>query len=95
MSKEVLSAINHSYDLASYTTLELRGLFNDWIGEIELRVVAFVNKRQQADPQELADHFKLTTKSIIFVLGKLAREGRITMEAEDKAKGKLHLLKRE
>ena len=95
MSKEVLTAINHSYELASYATPELRGLFNDWLGEIELRVIAFVNRRQQADPQELADHFKLTTESIIFVLGKLAREGKISMEAKGKAKGNLHLLKRE
>lgn len=95
MSKEVLSAINHSYELASYATPELRGLFNDWLGEIELRVIAFVNRRQQADPKELADHFKLTTESIIFVLGKLAREGKISMEAKGKAKRNLHLLKRE
>lgn len=94
MSKEVLTAINHSYELASYATPELRGLFNDWIGEIEVRVIAFVNRHQQADPKELADHFKLTTESIIFVLGKLAREGKITMEAKGKAKGNLHLLKR-
>ncbi len=95
MSKEVLSAINHSYELASYATPELRCMFNDWLAEIELRVIAFVNRRQQADPQELADHFKLTTESIIFVLGKLAREGKITMEAKGNAKGNLHLLKRE
>ncbi len=94
MSKEVLSAINHSYELASYATPELRNLFNDWISEIELLVTAFINRRQQADPQELADHFKLTTESIIFILGKLAKEGKISMEAKEKPKGNLHLLKR-
>lgn len=95
MSKEVLTAINHSYELASYATPELRSLFNDWLGEIELRVINFVSRRNRVDPQELAAHFKLTAESIIFVLGKLAREGKITMEAKGKATGNLHLLKRE
>ena len=93
MSKEVLTAISHSHELASYATPELRGLFNEWLGEIELRVTAFVDKRNRVDPQELASHFKLTTKSILFVLGKLAREGKISMVAKGKANGNLHLLK--
>lgn len=95
MSKEVLTAINHSYELASYATPELRGLFNEWLGEIELRVIDFVGKRNRVDPRELASHFTLTTESILFVLGKLAREGKISMEAKGRARGKLHILKRE
>jgi hypothetical protein len=95
MSKEVLSSINHSYELASYATPELRGLFHDWLGEIELRVIDFVSRRNRVDPQELAAHFKLTTESIIFILGKLAREGKVTMEAKGTATGNLFLLKRE
>jgi hypothetical protein len=35
MSKEVISVINHSYELATYSTPELRRLFADWLGEIE------------------------------------------------------------
>ncbi len=93
MSKEVLSAINHSYELASYATPELRGLFNEWLGEIEMRVIDFVDSRNRLDPQELATHFKLTTESILFVLGKLAREGKISMKTKGKAKGNLLLLK--
>jgi len=94
MSKEVLATIHHSYELASYATPELRGLFNDWLGEIEVRVMDFVNSRKRIDPQELAAHFKLTTESIIFMLGKLAREGKITLAARGNRTGKLHLLKR-
>jgi hypothetical protein len=44
MNKEALTAISHSYELATYATPELRGLFNDWLGEIELRVVDFVSR---------------------------------------------------
>ena len=95
MSKEVLTAISHSYELASYATPELRGLFNEWLGEIELRVIDFVGRRNRVDPQELATHFKLTAESILFVLGKLAREGKISMEDKGTTRGNLHLLKGE
>jgi len=95
MSKEVLTAISHSYELGSYATPELRSMFHDWLGEIELRIIDFLGSRNRVNPQELANHFKLTTESIIFILGKLAREGTISMEAKGKARGNLHLLKRE
>ena len=94
MSKEVLAAINHSYELASYATPELRGLFNEWLGEIELRVIDFVGKRNRVDPRELAARFNLTTKSILFILGKLVREGKINMEAKGRLTGNMHLLQR-
>lgn len=94
MSKEVLAAISHSYELGSYATPELRSMFNDWLGEIELRVKDFVGRRSRVDPRELATHFKLTTESILFILGKLAREGKITMEAKGKAEGNLRLFNR-
>ncbi len=94
MSREVLAAISHSYELAPYATHELRGLFNDWLGEIELRVIDFVNKRNRVDPKELSSHFKLTTESIIFVLGKLEREGKITTNIKGKSTASLRLLKR-
>ena len=92
MSKEVLNAISHSYELASYATPELRGMFHDWLGEIELRVMDFVSRRKRVDPQELATHFTLTTESILFILGKLAREEKITMEATGRAENNVRLI---
>ncbi len=86
MSREVLNAISHSYELASYATPELRGLFNDWLGEIELRVKDFIDRHKRVDPQELATHFALTIESILFILGKLAREGKISMEVKGRTK---------
>jgi len=81
MSKEVLSAISHSYELATYSTPELRGLFNDWLGEIEQEVLEFLENRNEVDPNEVAEHFRLERESVIFILGKLAREGKINMQA--------------
>jgi hypothetical protein len=93
MSKEVLAAVSHTYDLSSYSTPELRSLFDDWLGEIERLVNTFVNERNNADPDEIAVHFKLKRESVIFILSKLAREGKITMQASGHGRGKIRLLK--
>ncbi len=81
MSKEVISAVSHSYELATYSTPELRGLFNDWMSEIEKEVVVFLTDREKVDPDEVASYFKLNRESALFILGKLAREGKIKMQA--------------
>jgi len=81
MSKEVITAISHTYDLASYSTAELRSLFDDWLRAIEQLVINFVNQRKKADPDEIATHLNLQRTSVIFVLSKLAREGSIAMQA--------------
>lgn len=74
MSKEVISAISHSYELATYSTPELRGLFNDWLGEIEREIMEFLADRNTVDPDEVAQHFRLERGSVIFILSKLARK---------------------
>ncbi len=84
MSKEVLSAVSHSFELATYSTPELRGLFNDWMGSIEKEILEFIKGKGKADPDEVAGHFRLTRESAIFILGKMAREGKITMQASKK-----------
>lgn len=93
MSKEVLAAISHTYELASYSTSELRSLFNDWLAEIERLVVVFVNQRKKADPDEIANHFNLNRDSAIFMISKLARAGKISMQASGKGKDNIRHLK--
>jgi hypothetical protein len=83
MSKEVISAISHSYELATYSTPELRGLFNDWLGAIEREVIEFLADRKTVDPDEVAGHFRLERESVIFILSKLAHEGRSSFERRE------------
>jgi hypothetical protein len=85
MSKEVLSAVSQSFELATYSTPELRGLFNDWVGAIEREILDFIRDRGKVDPDEIAAHFRLERGSVIFMLGKLAREEKIRMQASDKS----------
>lgn len=80
MSKEVLTAVSHSFELATYSTPELRGLFNDWMQAIEQEVLDFVKGSEKVEPDGIAEKLRLSRESVIFVLGKLAREGKIKMQ---------------
>ncbi len=83
MSKEVLSAVSQSSELATYSTPELRGLFNDWVGSIEREILDFIKDKGKVDPDEIAAHFRLERGSVIFMLGKLAKEEKIKMQASE------------
>lgn len=85
MSKEVLSAVSQSYELATYSTPELRGLFNEWLGAIEREILDYLKDRSTVDPADVADQVRITVESAIFILGKLAREGKIRMQASGHA----------
>ena len=86
MSKEVLSAVSQSYELATYSTPELRGPFNDWVQAIEGEIIGLLKDRGKVDSDEVAANFKLTKESAIFVLGKMEKEGKITMQAFQRRK---------
>ena len=83
VSKEVLAAISHIHALEGYATSELKTLFNDWLIEIERLITAFIHENKRVDSEAVAHHFKLERDSVIFIISKLTREGRISMQASD------------
>ncbi len=94
MSREVLAAISRTHDLAAYATDELRSLFNDWLGEIEAMTLEAIAASGSADPDGIAAALNIGRDSAIFVLGKLAREGRITPTGATRRAGKIQPLRR-
>jgi len=97
-----MAAISYTYELASYSTPELRSLFDDWLGEIEHMVIDVVHTQKKADPDQIGARLNLQPNSVIFILSKLAREGKINMQAsgngfaarKDKGKGKIQQLRK-
>jgi hypothetical protein len=81
MSKEMISATNHSHELVTYSPPQLQCLFNEWLGEIEGEVLDFLADRDNSDSDEMARRFKLERESVIFIMSKLAREGKINIKA--------------
>ncbi|HWR98298.1 MAG TPA: hypothetical protein VN317_07720 [Candidatus Methanoperedens sp.] len=81
MSREMLSALTPVYELATYSPQELRGVFTDWLAEIEREIEAHVAERGHADPGEIAGRFRLGPQSVAAILEKLARERRVPTDA--------------
>jgi hypothetical protein len=73
MSREVLAALTPAYELAPYSLADLRGIFADWIGEIEREIAAHVEARGGADPDEVAARFGLTRQSACAILARLGK----------------------
>jgi hypothetical protein len=70
--------------LATYSTPELRGLFNDWLCEIEKEALIFLKGKTVVDPEVVARHLRLERESTIFILNKLVREGKTDLQIPSK-----------
>lgn len=84
MSKEVFLATSHSYELTTYSTRELIQLFNDWLSEIENEALTLLKDKQIADPEMIAQQLRVKKDSALFILNKLAREGRVNVQVKGK-----------
>jgi hypothetical protein len=56
---------------------EVRGLFEEWAKAVEEEIVAFVKEKGLGVPAEIAEKLKISEESVIFFIGKMAREGKL------------------
>jgi len=63
--------------LAGFASPELRGLFEEWVKALEGEVIEFLKERGSCPPADLAAQLKLTEESVLFLIGKLVREGKL------------------
>jgi hypothetical protein len=61
-------------ELAKYATPELRSLFEDWLLQLEEEIVAFTETRDAVKPEEVAEAFKISKESAIFLMNKLCQK---------------------
>ena len=81
MCRSMMTSIGKSHEMAEFATPELRGLFQDWVQQIEEEILAYVNT-EKGDSKKIAEHFKLSEESVIYILGKLAQKGKINFKPE-------------
>lgn len=79
MCRGMVGSITKSAEMATYATPELRALFDEWLGQIEAEVLEYLKDKEAVAPDDVAGHFKLSKESAIFLLSKLAREGKINI----------------
>ena len=63
--------------LAGFASPELRGLFEEWVKALEGEVIGFLKGRGGCPPADLAAQLKLSEESVLFLIGKLVREGKL------------------
>jgi len=83
MCKKMMSGISKSSELATYATPEIRQLFEEWMVQIEEEILIHVKGSTSIDIGKIAEQFKLSKESVIFILTGLAKKGKINFKKED------------
>lgn len=63
--------------LAGFASPELRGLFDEWLKALESEIIDFLKEKGSCLPADLAVQLKLSEESVLFLIGKLVREGKL------------------
>lgn len=63
--------------MASFATPEVRGLFEEWVKAVEEEVLTFLKEKGSSNPTKIAAKLKISEESVLFLISKLAREGKL------------------
>lgn len=82
MCRQMMSTIGEGHGRESFATPELRGLFTDWMQQINEEIMGFMQTQPSASVEQVAEHLKISENSVIYLLGTLAQEGKVKLTAE-------------
>jgi hypothetical protein len=82
MCQKMMGSFGKATEMASFATPEIRGLFEEWLAQIEEEFMSYINKSDAVNPDRIAEHFKLSKDSVTYFLTRLAQKGRVTLEAK-------------
>lgn len=77
MCQQMTDAVTGTAKMASFATPELRGLFEEWARAVEEEILGLLKEKAVSEPSEIAVKLKLSEESILFFIGKMAREGKL------------------
>jgi hypothetical protein len=71
------------YDgLDAEATLELKQLFEEWLGQIEQEILDYANSLPSIDAAKISEKFKMSKESVTYILTRLAKKGKIHFKKE-------------
>jgi hypothetical protein len=79
MCKKMMESITTSGETAAFATPELRDLFREWCSQVEEEILKVVRENGQSDPQTIAQTLKISRESVVYLLTKLAKEGKLSL----------------
>ena len=79
MCQAMMTSVGKSAELAAYATPEVRTLFEEWARSVQDEVLDTLKSRGPLDLAALAGALKISPESALFFLGKLVREGKVTI----------------
>jgi hypothetical protein len=77
MCQQMTGAVIEIGKMASGATPEIRGLFEEWVKAVEDEIMAFLKEKGSSDASEIAVKLKVSEESVLFLIGKMAREGKL------------------
>jgi hypothetical protein len=77
MCQQMTGAVIEIGKMASFATPELRGLFEEWAKAVEGEILELLKEQKSSTPAEIAAKLKITEESVLSLVGKLAREGKL------------------
>jgi hypothetical protein len=85
MCRKMMGAMTEGAQTARFATPEVRGLFDEWAGQIEEEMLQFTKESGGVDVDKAAAHFKLSKESTIYFLTRLAQKGKIEFGSRKEA----------
>ncbi len=79
----MMGSIRKSSDIAEFATPEIRELFEEWVQEVDEEIMQYVKGKNSIDPDDIAKHLKISRKSAIYFISRLAQKGKINIKAEE------------
>jgi hypothetical protein len=81
MCQAMMTSVGKAAEMAAYATPEVRTLFEEWARSVEDEVLGALRARGPLDLAALAAALKISPESALYFLGKLVREGKVTIGA--------------
>ncbi|MDP1990238.1 MAG: hypothetical protein Q8K00_04380 [Syntrophales bacterium] len=79
VAQKVTGSVAETSTMATYATPEVRGLFEEWAKAVEEEILAFLKEKGKANPSDISAKLSISEESALFFIGKMAREGKITL----------------
>ena len=83
MCKKMMTNMSDGVEIAKFATPELRGMFDEWLAQIEEEVLNYIKSMDAIDIDKISENFKLSNDSVTYILTRLAQKGKINFKKEN------------